>query len=110
HQGVLRSKRALRPAVRRNGGRERRRTATGSAARGSAAGGSPGRGGIQCQRDAGGGARGEEVTWPPADVCEGRRAPARRRQTPRKLAAPKPPEPGASAGPKVVSIDAFRKK
>ena len=27
-----------------------------------------------------------------------------------KLAAPKAPEPGASAGPKVVSIDAFRKK
>src|SRR5262245_18324118 len=31
-------------------------------------------------------------------------------KAPAKLAAPKAPEPGASAGPKVVSIDAFRKK
>ena len=31
-------------------------------------------------------------------------------KAPAKLAAPKAPEPSASAGPKVVSIDAFRKK
>src|SRR5262249_3250152 len=31
-------------------------------------------------------------------------------KAPAKLAAAKAPEPGASAGPKVVSIDAFRKK
>jgi hypothetical protein len=38
------------------------------------------------------------------------RPPGAAGKAPVKIASPKAPEPGASAGPKVVSIDAFRKK
>ena len=57
------------------------------------------------------GARTEKKPRGPRRVSEkGAERPPTAGKAPAKLAAPKAPEPGASAGPKVVSIDAFRKK
>ena len=57
------------------------------------------------------GARAEKKARGPRRAPEkGAERPTAAGKAPAKLAAPKAPEPGASAGPKVVSIDAFRKK
>ena len=57
------------------------------------------------------GARTEKKPRGPRRVSEkGAERPPTVGKAPSKLAASKAPEPGASAGPKVVSIDAFRKK
>ena len=57
------------------------------------------------------GARTEKKPRGPRRVSEkGAERPPTAGKAPAKLAEPKAPEPGASAGPKVVSIDAFRKK
>jgi len=57
------------------------------------------------------GGRAEKKSRGPRRTSEkGAERPPGAGKTPAKLAAPKAPEPGASAGPKVVSIDAFRKK
>jgi hypothetical protein len=57
------------------------------------------------------GGRAEKKPRGPRRVSEkGAERPPAAGKAPAKLAAPKAPEPGASAGPKVVSIDAFRKK
>jgi uncharacterized protein len=57
------------------------------------------------------GARTEKKSRGPRRASEkGAERPPAAGKAPAKLAPPKAPEPGASAGPKVVSIDAFRKK
>jgi hypothetical protein len=56
------------------------------------------------------GARAEKKSRPRRATEKGAERPSSAGKAPAKLAVSKPAEPGASAGPKVVSIDAFRKK
>ena len=112
HQGVLRSERALRPAVRggRGGGRTPalRGARRGPARRCRRRRAAQGAHGAHAFR---GGPCGEEAArFPPTAIREERGASAAADKAPAKHPAAKSTEPGPPSGPKVVSIDAFRKK